>query len=130
FYPGYLLFAADFSKDTVPDKVHFGIGEGFLGGLFVAVQNSLIVKHNDGDAAGKFGDVHPLLDGLVPAADDDHVLILEKFCIAGSAVGDALASQLSFSGNAENAGGGSSGDDHCFGAILMASGIDEFGITA
>ena len=85
---------------------------------------------NDGDLAGKFGEVDGFLHRTVTAADHIHLVILKERGIAGGAEGDAATGELALILTADGAGEGTGGDNDGLGLVLALIADDLLDLAA
>ena len=84
------LIASEFLRQGIPDKLHLGIGQGFLPCNLIAVHLSFLMHDADDHLAGKFGQEHAFLYGRVTGTNDHYGFTCVGSRVTGCAEGNSL----------------------------------------
>src|SRR5699024_1391521 len=93
----------------VPHELNLRVGKGALLQRLGGTQ--LIATVNDGDLAGKLGQVQRFLNGRIAAADNIDLKAFKEVGVAGGAIGHAAAHELTFTLATDGLGSSASGDN-------------------
>ena len=114
-----VVYAEDFFDDDVGEDLDFGVGHGAVehdaGGAEV------LAAMEDGHLGAEAGEEERFFHGGVATADDRDFPAGEEEAVAGGAGADTVADERLLGGQAEPAGGGSTGDDEGAGVDLFVA---------